>query len=187
MTWSPLTMGFIGAKGEETFVNFHRTSFKVCLIHTDLLALCVTFLSSRRQTVFPPHCHNVLIPLLFFFLPSGRLLPSPSAVRRCALQKKFSVSWQEDDSAATKEVRLSAYFGFRVSCLSMGAQIWWRSTRLSDASASGWLLPADDCLTHVNDDSIVSAPHGFSTAELAVDLSTQGHTRGDAEDQRQTS
>ena len=74
-------MGFIGAKGEETFVNFHRTSFKVCLIHTDLLALCVTFLSSRRQTVFPPHCHNVLIPLLFFFLGPG---PAAAVAVRCA-------------------------------------------------------------------------------------------------------
>jgi hypothetical protein len=73
-------MGFIGAKGEETFVNFHRTSFKVCLIHTDLLALCVTFLSRRRQTVFPPHCHNVLIPLLFF--SSGR--PAAAVGVRCA-------------------------------------------------------------------------------------------------------
>ncbi|XP_046653850.1 voltage-gated potassium channel subunit beta-2-like isoform X3 [Daphnia pulicaria] len=28
MTWSPLTMGFSASKGEETFPNFHRMSFK---------------------------------------------------------------------------------------------------------------------------------------------------------------
>lgn len=81
MTWSPLTMGFSASKGEESFPNFHRMSFKVRM---KLLENCST-------ASFFECC------IFFFFFCNG--------------QKKFStVTWPEAEEvtppATSKEVTI---------------------------------------------------------------------------------
>jgi aryl-alcohol dehydrogenase-like predicted oxidoreductase len=48
MTWSPLTMGFSASKGEETFPNFHRMSFKVLPLTDDHLFIFKKWNSTEK-------------------------------------------------------------------------------------------------------------------------------------------
>lgn len=48
MTWSPLTMGFSASKGEDTFPNFHRMSFKVLSLTDDHLSLLKEWNSTEK-------------------------------------------------------------------------------------------------------------------------------------------
>jgi hypothetical protein len=48
MTWSPLTMGFSASKGEETFPNFHRMSFKVLPLTDDHLFIFKNWNSTEK-------------------------------------------------------------------------------------------------------------------------------------------